>query len=595
MKVTPATNPPAGQRLSASRWLTAQAPRWLAPSAAGLAVLEAILVIAQAGLIAWLLYQAAVLIPQQQPGTDLLSASWPALAWLAAVLVGRASLVGLRGSLMAEASAAVRERLRSEVFMALSAAGPGLRGRQGTGYLLNQLIEQIEALDAFYGRYLPQQWLALLIPLTILLAVFSQNWLAGLLLALSAPLIPLFMALVGMGAEQLSQQQQTALGRLAGLFHDRLRGLDTLKRFGAGQREGQRLADFSEQFRQRTMAVLRLAFLSSAVLEFFAAVAIATLAIYIGLGLLGLVHFGPTDSLSLGTGLFILLLAPEFFAPLRTLAQHWHDRADALAAADDLREQLDRPPARRSPERPADIPTQTQPLAIHAQAIHFAWSGRAPLFENLSLYIRAGEFILIEGPSGGGKSTLLMLLAGLLSPDTSGANSPTDRSRLAYGPHDLAQLDDLGLSHCRVWMGQQALLFPGSLADNVRFGRSDLDDSTIRSAIERAGLADFIDHLPQGLDTRVGENGQGLSGGQAQRLALARVLADARPILFLDEPTASLDSDSEQAFFQALMQARKNQPMTIVCASHSPGARRWADRRLHLSTDGRLAEVDRTQ
>ncbi|MGY6630726.1 MAG: thiol reductant ABC exporter subunit CydD [Wenzhouxiangella sp.] len=590
MKATPATNGAPSQRLSASRWLAAQAPGWLAPAAAGLAVAEAVLVIGQAGLIAWVLYQAAVVIPQEQPGTALLPALWPAMAMLAAVLAGRALLTGFRGSLMAQASAAVRQRLRGQVFLALSAAGPGLRGRQGTGYLLNQVIEQIEALDAFYARYLPQQWLALVIPLMILLAVFSQNWLAGLLLALSAPLIPLFMALVGMGAEQLSQQQQTALGRLAGLFHDRLRGLDTLKRFGAAERESQRLADFSDQFRQRTMAVLRLAFLSSAVLEFFAAVAIATLAIYIGLGLLGLIHFGPIETLTLGTGLFILLLAPEFFAPLRTLAQHWHDRADALAAADDLRQQLEQPPARPAPECPATAPSSNEPLAVQARSLSFAWPGRPPLFQELSLAVGAGEFVLIEGPSGSGKSTLLMLLAGLLSPSR-GNHPAADPTVLRYGPQDVAQLDDAGLAQCRAWMGQQALLYPGSLADNIRFGRDALSPQSIQAAIARVGLADFIEGLPQGLDTRVGENGQGLSGGQAQRLALARVLVTPRPILFLDEPTASLDADSEHVFFQALAQARQSRPMTVICASHSPGARRWADRRVYLN-QGQLRAED---
>ena len=591
MKATPATDRAASQSSSQSAWLAAQAPGWLAPTAAGLAVIESLLVITQAGAIAWILYQAAVVIPLDQADTPLLPALWPALMILAAALLARATLTGLRGSLMARASASVRERLRDELFRSFLNAGPGLPGRQGTGYLLNQLIEQVEALDAFYGRYLPQQWVALIVPLMILLAVFSQNWLAGLLLTLSAPLIPLFMALVGMGAEQLSQQQQTALGRLSGLFHDRLRGLDTLKRFGAGRRESRRLADFSDQFRQRTMAVLRLAFLSSAVLEFFAAVAIATLAIYIGLGLLDLVHFGPTEALHLGTGVFILLLAPEFFAPLRTLAQHWHDRAEALAAAGDLREQLAQPAARPSPPHPALVAQPLGPLSIKAHELSFGWVGREPLFNGLSLDIKAGEFLLLEGASGSGKSTLLMLLAGLLSPD------PTDphpgHDKLYYGPHDLATLDDAGLARCRAWIGQQALLFPGSLAENIRFGRDSLTRDAINTAIDRVGLSTFIEQLPQGLDTRIGENGQGLSGGQAQRLALARVLAEARPILFLDEPTASLDPDSEQAFFESLQQARRDQTLTIVCASHSPGARPWADRRLIL-VNGRLVPVDTT-
>ncbi|NGP52433.1 thiol reductant ABC exporter subunit CydD, partial [Thioalkalivibrio sp. XN8] len=286
--------------------------------------------LAQAGLLAWILAKAIV------AGAGLGELA-PALALLLLVFVLRAAIGGVRGILAARASGAVRQALRGELFSRMVDAGPLLKGRQGTGALGTVLIEQVELLDPYYARFLPQMVTVRVVPVAIVIAVALADWLAGLLLLLSAPLIPGFMILVGWGAEQVSHQQQAALARLGGIFFDRLQGLDVLRRFGAEQREAQRIADFSEDFRSRTMQVLRVAFLSSAVLEFFSSVAIAVLAVYIGFGLLGFIELGPAESLTLFTGLFVLLLAPEFFNPLRTLAQHWHDRAGALAAARSIR------------------------------------------------------------------------------------------------------------------------------------------------------------------------------------------------------------------------------------------------------------------
>jgi len=303
-------------------------------------------------LLAWVI--AAAVIDARD-----LAALWLPLLGLLAVFTARALLGGLRGTLTARASGEVRQQLRSELFARMLDAGPLLKGRLGTGSLTTVLVEQVESLDPHYSRFLPQMATVTVVPAAILVAVFWANWLAGALLLITAPLIPAFMILIGMGAQQVVRDQQQALGRLSGLFFDRLRGLDTLRRFGAEQRESRRIATFAEDFRARTMRVLRVAFLSSAVLEFFSAIAIATLAIYIGLGLLGFIELGPAESLTLFSGLFILLLAPEFYNPLRTLAQHWHDRAGALAAAEGIREVLAAPPARPEPARPAaEIPTR---------------------------------------------------------------------------------------------------------------------------------------------------------------------------------------------------------------------------------------------
>ena len=542
------------------------------PSSFVLAALEALTVVAQAGLLAWILNQVIV------GHADLQGLSLQLVALLLAWLI-RAGVVGLRSHLTAGASSQTRRALRRELFDRLAAAGPLYRGPRGTGHLSTGLIEQVDLLDAYYSRYLPQSATALLVPGAILVAVFLTDWLAGALLLVAAPLIPGFMIIIGIGAQQISQRQQDALGRLSGLFFDRLQGLDTLRRFGAEQRELERMESFSEQFRERTMQVLRVAFLSSAVLEFFSAVAIATLAIYIGLGLLGMIDFAGADSLTLFKGLFILVLAPEFFSPLRTLAGFWHDRAGAIAAAQALRELLQAQPARIEPATPAvEIPAR--PCAVSVSGLDKRFAGRAAVLSDLELQVAAGEKLVIAGPSGCGKSTLLALIAGFAEPDS--GEIRINQTRVA--DFTLAQLADF-----RGYLGQKPLLLPASLEENIRYGDEQADAADLQRAVRLSGVDAFLDHLPDGLATRLGEDGHGISGGQARRLALARVLLKPRPLLLLDEPTASLDADTEQAFWQALDAVLLTQPMTVICSSHSALAADWADRVVELS-GGRVRE-----
>ncbi len=520
-------------------------------------------------MLAWIFHAAVV---------DLrpLATLWIPLAWLLATMGLRAAAAALRGMIAARASRLVRTELRVRLFRVLCLAGP--QHKQDSGHLLSSLVDQVEALDPYFARYRPQAVAAALIPALILVAVTTVDWLAGLLLALAAPLIPVFMILVGWGAEQASQRQQQALGRLSGLFHDRLRALAQIRRLGAGPAELKRLRAYSEEFRDRTMRVLRLAFLSSAVLEFFAAVAIASLAIYIGLGLLGFITFGPADKLTLASGLFVLLLAPEFFNPLRQLAQHWHDRADALAAATDIRALLDLPPARPVPAgRPPRMPDRSYP--VEARRLSHAWPGRQRILEDLDLRVDAGEHLLINGPSGCGKSTLISALAGFISPSA---------GNITYAGIDLGRLDQQSLARSRSWLGQRPVLFAGTLASNIAIGKTDASAAEIQKVAELAGVDEFARHLPLGLNSRIGEQGLGLSGGQAQRLALARVLLDPRPLLLLDEPTTSLDELSETLIWDAIRHVSEQRPMTVICASHSALAQRWAGRILSLH-DGHLS------
>ncbi len=537
-----------------------------------MAAVEAVAILIQAGLLAWIL--SGVII-DGLAGTSLgLALAGLLLAWAI-----RAGVVSLRSRLTAKASSHIRQNLRHELFTTIARAGPLQVAHTGTGRITSGLIEQIDHLDPYFSRYLPQTTVAILVPAFILVAVFPADWMAGLLLAITAPIIPAFMIIIGMGTQQVSRQQQDSLKRLSGIFFDRLRGLDTLKRFGAERSESARIGQLSEEFRVRTMQVLRVAFLSSAVLEFFAAVAIASLAIYIGLGLLDMIDFGAATSLTLFKGLFILLLAPEFFNPLRTLAQFWHDRSSALAAAGALREQLSLEPARTEPIEPANT-APTQACTVRIRGLRKGFSGRAEVLQGIDVDIAAGEKVLITGSSGGGKTTLLGLLAGFGDPD---------QGTIEINGENLALYSNTQLSLIRGYLGQHPLLLPASLADNIRLADPDADKAQIESVAAQAGLSDFVKQLPDGLNTTIGQDAFGLSGGQARRIALARVLLRPYPLLLLDEPTASLDDETGDAIWRTLAAAVEQTPMTVICISHSERAKAWADRVLILS-NGQLKE-----
>ena len=559
--------------VTAGHWLNQQAPGWLQPGMLSLATVQAAVVVAQAWWLADIAHRIAI------EKADL-AALWPPLLILAAILALRAGAETARGLLAADASARVRSALVPRLFRHMTDAGPALRNRLGSGALASTLIEQVEALDPYYARYLPQMFMVAVIIPAILVAVFLQDWLAGLFLLLAAPLIPLFMILIGMGTEALSRRQQAALARLGGVFLDRLRGMDLIRRYGAEQREASRIGELIEDFRIRTMSVLRVAFLSTAVLEFFSAVAIAAVAIYIGLGLLGYIEFGPAAALDLKSGLFILLLAPEFFLPLRQLSQFWHDRAGALAAANAIREVLATPPARQEPTRPIEVDAG-QAIGIDIRKLALTWPGRAPLLQSIDLTVEHGQRVVIAGPSGCGKSTLLQLLAGFIDPD---------RGSIHFSGIELKRIASSDLSRMRGWMGQQSGLIDASLADNLRIGHPAADDEQLWHALDLAGLAELIRQAPLGLDTPISQNGEGLSGGQARRLALARTLTQQRPLLLLDEPTASLDHDSGVGIWHTLKRINALTGCTMVCASHDPDAVNWAHRTLQLA-DGRLTET----
>jgi ATP-binding cassette, subfamily C, bacterial CydD len=544
--------------------------RWLAELAAterhclGLAVIAGVIAtlatLGQLGLLAWVV---SALLVDRAPLATLL----PALAAMAGLLLVRALALLAQERLGQAASLRIRTRVRGELLDHLARLGPGWLAARHSAALASQLVEQVEALDGYFARFRPQLMLAVIGPLLVLLLAFTLDWLAALFLLLAAPLIPLFMALVGMGAERLNRDQFEAVARLSGHFIDRVRAIATLQLFGRTRSATAEVHAAADDYRRRSMRTLRIAFLSSAVLEFFASVAIAVVAIYVGFGLLGYITYGPSPALTLFSGLLVLLLAPEFFQPLRTLSQHYHDRAAALGAADGLLAILEAAPDPVRGARPSS--PQATGVLVELAAASVTHPGRGRVLAPFDLRLAPGEVVALTGPSGAGKSTLLQLLAGFVGP--------------GEGVRRLA--DGLSLA----WMDQRPLLIQGSLADNLRLAAPEATAAAMSEALARAGLRDLLDQLPEGLDTALGERGAGLSGGQAQRLALARVFLSRASLVLLDEPTASLDAGTEARVVRAL-EALAQEGRTLVIATHHPALMAMATRRLVIDA-GRVTEV----
>lgn len=546
-------------------WLARQqlAVRPLLRGAVAAGVLGGVAIAAQMGLMAWLVH---ALLIDNAPAQSL----WPVMAALLVAVLLRVLAAAVQERLGQLASAKVRQQVRVELSALWARLGPVRLAALPSASLTNQWVEQVDALDGYYARYLPQQWLAVLVPLMLVALVVWLDWLAALFLLLAAPLIPLFMALVGMHAERISQRHVLQAGRMAGQFLDRVRNLTSLQLFGQVGRSIARIEQATQAYRTVTMATLKVAFLSSAVLEFFASVAIAVVAMYIGFGLLGYIDYGPSPELSLFSGLFILLLAPEFFQPLRSLAQHYHDRAAALAAADALAEleALDSLPA-----APQDLSNNAAEDGIQLCDVHLSYAGRGEILRGVNLHIHAGEVLALVGPSGSGKSSLLHGLAGFIQPQAG-------TIRLFGQPPGQQSV---------AWMGQRAFLIKGSWADNLRLTAPEATPAAMQQALAAVGLSALLAAQPQGLDSPLGEGGRGLSGGQAQRLALARVWLSNAQLVLLDEPTASLDEQSEVEVIDAL-QTLASSGRTLIVATHHPALMQMANRVVRLH-EGRLLDA----
>jgi ATP-binding cassette, subfamily C, bacterial CydD len=528
---------------------------WLTGFGAGLAT------IALAGAIAWLVQQA--LFEPDAPSV------WPWLGIAFVAVLARHGLQALRDWAGQQLAFKVRRDLRERMIATAGRIGPiHLAHRGHSGAWASRYQEQVEALGGYYARYLPSLGLALLVPLALLAAAFTQDWVAGLLLLFSAPLIPVFMALIGMGSQQVHEAQQDLQNRLAGHFLDRIRGLDLIRRSLALDAARVEVAEAADGYRRLSMRVLRIAFLSSAVMEFFSAVAIGLVAIYVGFALLGFLDFGPAGQLTLFSGLFVLLLAPEYFQPLRQFAQSYHDRASAVAAAEALAPLLREPPA--PPQEPEPLPADGVPALLCLDRVSLRYDPEGPpALDDLSLFVWPGEDVAVVGPSGSGKSTLLALCAGFISPSA--------------GSVTLA-----GPARHFAWMAQTAHLFHGTLRDNLLLGAPPAtSDRELAAALSGAGLPVDDPTLPSGLDTPIGEGNRGLSGGQAQRVALARALLSGSRLWLLDEPTSALDPETEDDLLTRVLEHARQRGITVLLATHHAAVYRRLGRVVHLD-QGRL-------
>lgn len=540
------------------RWLKSQSKRvkrWLHLSLL-LGLLSAVTIVAQAWVLASLL-QALIM---DGTGRDSLT-GW--FITLVALFVIRALISWLRERVGFIAGTLLRRQIRAQVLDQLQRLGPAWIQGRPAGSWGTLLLEQIEEMHDYYARYLPQMYLSGLIPLLILIVVFPVNWAAGLILFFTAPLIPLFMALVGMGAADANRRNFLALARLSGYFLDRLRGLDTLRLFHRASAETDHIRRTSEEFRLRTMEVLRLAFLSSGVLEFFASISIAVVAVYFGFSYLGELHFGSYGTgVTLFAGFLVLILAPEFFQPLRDLGTFYHAKAQAVGAAESLVQFLEAEPGEQSQGQRA---APAGPLGLVAEQLVITSIDGQPLAGPLNFTLRAGQRVAIVGQSGAGKSSLLQALLGFL---------PYQGSLKVNGQ----ELRELAPQHWRgrlSWISQNPLLPAATVRDNILLGQSQVSSQRLMEVVDQACVAEFLPLLPAGLDTVIGEQSARLSVGQAQRVALARALVRDPGLLLLDEPTASLDATSERLVMAALDDASRRQ--TTLLVTHQLGDIRQFD------------------
>jgi ATP-binding cassette subfamily C protein CydD len=494
--------------------------------------------------------------------------------------LGFAAAAGLRAGLMVRGESigvalgiGARRRLRSAVLARLLVMGPGPLRHQHSAGLAGTVVDRIEALDGLFARWITASSLASLAPLLIVIIVAFVDWRSALILALAGLLVPAGMALAGIGAAAASRRQFTAMSRLQTRFVDRIRGIATIVLAGRADDEAQALGRAADELRRRTMRVLSVAFLSSTALDLAAAAALILIAIRFAAPLM------TSHGAIAPEALFALLLVPEFFAPLRGFAAVYQDRMAAQTVAEDLAAL--QAPAGDSIPAPAIRTVSAQGVAIAFEQVDFTWDERrGKVLDQLSFRLPAGETMMLVGPSGAGKSTIIELLLGYIRPQA---------GRITINGAPIETIVPEALAGLTALISQRPFLFAGSIEENIRLGRPDASLEAVLEAAKRAHVTAFTEQLPNGLATRIGEGGHGLSGGQAQRIAIARAFLKDAKLLLLDEPTAQLDPATERDVLDSLKRLAIGR--TVILASHAAFAHEFAGRKLDLGAAAREASL----
>ncbi len=521
-----------------------------------LGVLNALLIVAQAWLLADVVSSAFL-------GGRSVAALQTPLIVLLLVVFARATVAWVAELAASRSSARAKSQLRAALLQRVATLGLDSSREQRTGELAVLVTRGIDALDGYFSLYLPQLFLAVIVPVVVVVAVLWNDWLSATIIAFTTPLIPLFMALVGAATKERMDSQFRTLERLAGHFLDVVAGLPTLKVFGRAKAQAAAIRAISERYRRAAIGTLRITFLSSLILELVAMISVALVAVAIGLRLMN-------GQLDLRTALFALVLAPEAYLPLRQLGANYHASAEGIAAAEQVFAVLEAPEAPRGTR--TDFPDPAL-AGITVEGLRVSYPGRSgPALDGVSLTVSEGEMLALVGPSGCGKSTLLGVLLGLVTPEL---------GSVRVGDVDLAELEMDAWRARLAWVPQRPHLFKASIAQNVRLGRPGASTDEVWSAIAAAGLTEAVHRLPDGLETVLGDRGAGLSAGERQRVALARAFLRDAPLLLLDEPTANLDGETERDVVRTI--GRLAEGRTVVLVAHRPALIALADRVLSLA------------
>lgn len=504
------------------------------------------------GLLAgWLTIGQAWLLSRVVDGVFLrrqsLAQALNPLTLILVVIGGRALLTWLSEVSANAVAVRVKTDLRQRLFAHILRLGPAYARGQRTGELTAAAVEGIEALDAYFSQYLPQLVIAALVPISILVFVFPIDLLSGIVFLVTAPLIPFFMIMIGKGAEIVTKRQYETLRLLSAHFLDSLQGLTTLKLFGQSKAQTKTIARVSDQFRDATLQVLRITFLSALALELLSTLSVAIIAVEIGFRLLyHRMEFQPA--------LFLLVLAPEFYMPLRALGARFHAGMNGTTAAKRIYEILDTESREQRIESSQTSSNGSPFSTLYLSNLSYTYPGEStPALENINLTIKHGQRVALVGRTGAGKSTLVNLLLGFIKPSS---------GKITFGTK--IQNSEFKLQNYISWVPQRPYIFHDTLAANIRLGKADATDAEVTAAARAARLHDFVETLPEKYETVVGEGGARLSSGQAQRLALARAFLKDAPLLILDEPTSSLDPETEALLEESTRQLMEGRAVLVI-------------------------------